>query len=109
MWAYKFINKDTRLNVPSFKTFFFENQELLQLWYEDETVEIEERVNFAMRLLRYCGHLFILFLVLVKVIGAQDHDFNYQCKQRLHCFSSCNRAFFPMLACQDIKGEVIEL
>ena len=70
MWAYKFINKDTRLHVPSFKTFFFQNQELLQLWYEDETVELEERVSFAMRCLRYSGHLFILFVALVKVIDA---------------------------------------
>lgn len=62
-----------------------------------------------MRCLRYCGHLFILFVALVKVIDAQDHEFNIQCKNRLNCFSGCNRAFFPYLACQDINGEVIEL
>lgn len=80
MWAYKFINRDTRLNVPTFKTFFFHNQELLQLWYEDESLELEDRVNFAMRCLRYSGHLFILFVVLVKVISAEDHTFHFQCR-----------------------------
>lgn len=37
MWAYKFLVKETRLQVPKYRTFFFQNQELLNLWYEDET------------------------------------------------------------------------
>ena len=72
MWAYKFITKDTRLQVPRFKTFFFANQELLQLWYEDEYSSLEERVNFPMRCLKYFAHLFILWVIVVAVIDADD-------------------------------------
>lgn len=109
MWAYKFLNKDTRLQVPSFKTFMFQNQEWLQLWYEDETVELEDRVNFAMRCLRYSGHLFILFCVMIIMINSQDAENQNFCDRRLHCYSSCNRAFFPSLSCQIVENEVIEL
>ena len=109
MWAYKFIKKETRTHVPSFQTFFFQNQELLQLWYEDETEPYEGRVSFWMRCLKYFGHLFIFFTILVSVIGAQDQEFVGYCNRRLSCFSQCNRAFFPSLACQDVADEIIEL
>jgi len=53
MWAYKFVHKDTKLDVPRFKTFFYQNQDLLKLWYEDESEPQEDRVSFAMRCLKY--------------------------------------------------------
>lgn len=35
MWAYKFIKKDTRLQVPSFWTFLKQNHDILKLWCEE--------------------------------------------------------------------------
>ena len=34
MWVHKFITKETRTQVPKFKTFLRNNQDLLKLWYE---------------------------------------------------------------------------
>ena len=103
MWSYKYLNKDTKLHVPKFKTFFFQNQELLNLWYEDETEPLEERIHFAMRCLKYVAHLFILFVLIIAIIDARDLEHYKHCDQRLKCYNNCNKAFFPSLLCQQFK------
>ena len=35
MWAYRYINKETRLQVPTFKTFIKQNHDILKLWCEE--------------------------------------------------------------------------
>lgn len=73
MWAYKFLHKETRLQVPKFRTFFFQNQDLLKLWYEDETeMVLEDRVPFYMRVMKYMASLCILFSVLVWLMFSED-------------------------------------
>lgn len=100
MWAYKFLHKETRLQVPKFKTFFFQNQDLLKLWYEDETETVlEDRVPFYMRAMKYMATLTILFSVLVLLMFSKDSEYQQICDQRLTCYGYCNNAFFPSLFC----------
>lgn len=62
-----------------------------------------------MRCLKYVAHLFILFIIMVTVIDAEDATFHDNCQERLNCFSNCNRAYFPSLACKDVENEVVEV
>ena len=62
MWVQKFITKETRTNVPRFKTFLRLNQDLLKLWYEDTTTQYEERIQFPMRVIRFLTSTAILFV-----------------------------------------------
>lgn len=70
MWAYKFLQKETKLQVPRFKTFFYQNQDLLVLWYEDQNEPVEDRIPFSMRCLKYVAHMCILFAIMVALINS---------------------------------------
>lgn len=72
MWAYKYLKKDTKLQVPKMKTFFYQNQDLLRLWYEDENEPMEDRISFGLRCLKYLGHLCILFSTVFAFINSED-------------------------------------
>ena len=109
MWAYKYLHKETKLQVPKFKTFFYQNQDLLKLWYEDMEQPLEDRVNFYMRSLKYIAHLSILFIILIALNDSQDEEFRGVCDRRLTCYNSCNKAFFPSLLCKQERDTVIEL
>lgn len=106
MWAYKFIQKDSRLHVPRFKTFFYQNQEILRLWYEDENEPLEDRIPFYARSLKYIGHLCILFIILMALINAQDDVYNNICNNRLNCYNDCSESFFPSLLCGQYNQSV---
>jgi hypothetical protein len=82
MWAYKYVHKDTKLEVPRFRTFFYQNQDLLKLWYEDESEPVEDRVSFSMRCLKYIAHLCILCIILFALISPEDAEFHKECYKR---------------------------
>jgi hypothetical protein len=82
MWAYKFLQKDTKLDVPKFKTFVYQNQDLLKLWYEDEQERLEDRISFAMRCLKYGAHLCILLVILISLFNNSDESFDQICSRR---------------------------
>ena len=68
MWAYKFMKKETRLQVPSFSTFLKENHDLLKLWCEEVSEPLEDRIIFPLRILRFATYFFLLFLIVVALI-----------------------------------------
>jgi hypothetical protein len=104
MWAYKFLQKETHTQVPYFQTFFFENQEMLNLWFESETESLEDRPPFYLRFLKYGTQLLMLLLVTVAVVGQEGTAFNRMCDRRLECFNACSQMYFPSLFCQDANS-----
>lgn len=82
MWAYKFIKKETRLQVPSFKTFLKQNHDILKLWCEEVQEPLEERIIFPLRILRFVVYFFMLFLLIVGLINPQDSYYQEQCFKR---------------------------
>ena len=100
MWAYKYLKKETKLHVPGFNTFFYQNQDLLKLWYEDETEPLEDRISFGMRALKFFAHLCIQLVILYSFCEAEDKYFQDTCSRRLECYNGCNKAYFPSLACK---------
>ena len=104
MWAYKYIQKETKLEVPKFKVFLFQNQDLLKLWYEDESEPMEDRISFAMRFLKYSVELFMQLVILFVLLNSKDEEFQKVCSKRLGCYNNCNNAYFPSLVCRDIKN-----
>ena len=71
MWVQKFITKETRTQVPKFKTFLRNNQDLLKLWYEDTTTRVEERMAFPMRVIRFLTSTAILFVFVYAIVNPQ--------------------------------------
>lgn len=82
MWAYKFIKKETRLQVPSFSTFLKQNHDILKLWCEEVHEPVEDRIIFPLRILRFTNYFFLLFLIIVALIGPQDKYYNDECYKR---------------------------
>lgn len=107
MWAYKYMQKETKLQVPSFKSFFYENQELLALWFENESEELlEDRPPFAMRCLKYLTQLSFLLVSVILLVDAKDMGYSQNCEKRLECFNNCNNMYFPSLFCDGITTTV---
>lgn len=82
MWAYKYQQKDTRTQVPSYKKFMFANHDLLKLWYEDQMEPTLDRISFPMRVLRFTACIGILFIFLFLVIAPQESTFQFNCAKR---------------------------
>jgi len=68
--------------VPTFKTFIFQNQDMLKLWYEDVHEPLEDRISFAMRCLKYLAHICILFIILVAFLNSDDQYYDEVCSRR---------------------------
>lgn len=102
MWAYKYARKETRLQVPKFKNFMKQNHDLLKLWYEDTQEQLEERIGFLLRCLRFLTGFLILFLAVYLIIDPRDNYYNEECNKRTECYSACNHAFFPQLECHSV-------
>ena len=99
MWVYKFVNKETRTQVPSFWTFLVTNHETLKMWLENTSEKVELRIHFALRVIRWLTSLCILFLFVFAMISPQGSYYAEQCDKRLECYNACNKAFFPQLSC----------
>ena len=56
-----------------------------------------------MRTLKYVAHLCIQLVILYAFTEAEDKYFLDTCARRLECFNSCNKAYFPSLACKDLS------
>lgn len=69
MWAYMYINKDTRLQVPTVKTFMKQNHDILKLWCEEILEPMDERTNFTLRILRFATYIFLLFLIVIALVA----------------------------------------
>jgi hypothetical protein len=82
MWAHKFIRKETRSHVPKYKTFIFQNHDLLKMWFEDMAETQEDRCSFCIRGLRWLAGVAILFIFTYLVISPQDKYFNTECNKR---------------------------
>jgi len=100
MWAYKYVNQETRLHVPSFKTFLKQNHDILKLWCEEEQEPLDVRTNFSLRILRFTAYLFMLFLIVCALINPQDRYYAEECDKRMECYNDCNMAFFPEMECK---------
>jgi len=53
MWAYKYLHKDSRTNVPKYWTFLKSNHDMLKLWFEDQTEPLNDRVSFPVRCIKF--------------------------------------------------------
>lgn len=82
MWAQKFINKETRTQVPKLKTFLIQNHDLLKLWFEDQLESFEDRMIFPIRILRFVATTCILFIFVYLMIDPQDTFFAAECEKR---------------------------
>jgi hypothetical protein len=69
MWAHKFIRKETRQQVPKYKTFIMQNHDLLKMWFEDMAEPIQDRCVFGIRFIRWLASLAILFIMTYTVIA----------------------------------------
>lgn len=75
MWAYKYYKTRKQkegLEVPKFGTFLKYNHDITRMWYQEVSEPPEDRVSFLLRLLRYIGHLCLLFIALYLVISPED-------------------------------------
>lgn len=100
MWLYKFINKESRTQVPTFWTFLRSNHDTINMWLENTSEPLSLRVHFSLRVLRWITSLSILFLFVYALIGPQGSYYQKECKKRLECYTSCSKAFFPQLSCE---------
>jgi hypothetical protein len=79
-----------------------QNHDLLKMWFEDMAEPIPDRCIFGIRFIRWLASLSILYIMTYLIIDPQDNYFDEQCHKRLECYNACNKAFFPMLKCQQL-------
>jgi hypothetical protein len=72
MWVYRYNNTETRVQVPTLKTFFFQNHDVLKWWYEDGLEPVEDRLSFSMRTCRILMVSCILFIFTNVIINPHD-------------------------------------
>jgi hypothetical protein len=101
MWAYKFIKKDTRLQVPSFWTFLKQNHDILKLWCEEVQEPPDERIIFPLRIIRFGTYFFLLFLIVTALIHPRDIYYTEECYKRTVCYTECSKSYFPEIACTE--------
>lgn len=82
MWAYNFVKKETRLQVPTWWTFLKQNHDLLKLWCEEEQEAYEDRTNFLLRSIRFINYLLLLFLIICALINPQESFYAEECLKR---------------------------
>ena len=51
--------------------------------------------------MKYIANCCILFSILVALLFSKDSEYKEKCNNRLDCYNSCNKAFFPSLFCQE--------
>ena len=51
MWLFKFVDKETRTQVPSYKTFIRSKQDTIKMWLENTSQPVELRQSFSLRFL----------------------------------------------------------
>ena len=69
MWAYKFLRKETRLQVPTFWSFIKQNHDILKLWCEEVWEPYEDRTIFVLRIAKFFTYLLMMFLIVVALIN----------------------------------------
>lgn len=79
---------------------------MLSLWFEDEAEPLEDRPPFGLRMLKYSGHLYILFIFVFGMISPKDKYYSDICKRRLECHNKCSGMYFPSLFCSKPEAPV---
>lgn len=69
MWVYKIMRKDTRSQVPNFKIFLRQNHDLMKFWYEEESEQVEDRIIFLLRAIRFMCYLMLLYILVNLIIS----------------------------------------
>ena len=82
MWVYKFIDSETRTQVPSFWTFLRSNHDLIRMWLENTSEPLSERLNFTLRVMKWITSVCILFLFVCFMINPQGDYYTEQCFKR---------------------------
>lgn len=82
MWAYKYLNEDTRLHVPTFRTFLRQNHDIFKLWCEEVWEPLENRTNFMLRIIRFATYFFMLFLLVCALVDPKDRYYSTECDKR---------------------------
>lgn len=82
MWVYKFIDKETRTQVPSLGTFILTNHDSIKFWLENTSEPVPDRLGFSLRLLRWLISVCILFLIIYSLIAPQGEFFEAECNKR---------------------------
>ena len=82
MWLYKYIDKGTRTQVPTFKTFLRENHDTVKMWLENTTEPEERRISFSLRVLRWLVSFCFLFLFVYALIDPQGGYYIQECDKR---------------------------
>lgn len=82
MWAQRFIKKETRTQVPTFRKFLMQNHDLLKLWFEDTLESPEDRMGFLLRILRFLATLCIMFIFVYVIISPRDLYYDQECNKR---------------------------
>ena len=82
MWVYKFIDKESRAQVPTYWTFLRTNQDTIKMWLENTTVPVQDRIGFSLRVIRWIVSTCILFLFIYALIDPQGSYFESECNKR---------------------------
>ena len=82
MWVYKFVDKETRTQVPTFGTFLRANHDTVHMWLENTTEPMEVRLSFTLRLIQWITSVCILFLFVHALIAPEGLYFEEQCEKR---------------------------
>ena len=72
MWAYKFLKKSTRLQVPTYSNFLKQNHDLLKCWCEEEHEPLDERIMFPLRVIRFICYMMLILIFIHVLVDPKD-------------------------------------
>lgn len=82
MWLFKFVDKETRTQVPTFKTFMRSNHDTIKMWLENTSQPLDIRQSFSLRVLQMLISICILFLFVHVLIQPEGSYYKQECDKR---------------------------
>jgi len=104
MWAYRIIQKETRRFVPTFKTFFLQNNDITKIFFEKHFLLEGEVYSFPISLGKFIFYLSLMLLFSISFLKTTDYQSYDECYQRNVCLQSCITNDFPKHHCEKIEN-----
>jgi len=79
MWLYKYLDKQTRTQVPTFRNFIYSNHDTLSMWFENIYEAPNIRLPYGLRLIQWIIKFCILFLFLYALIAPEGSFYQHEC------------------------------
>ena len=98
MWAYRLLRKETKKFVPTFKTFFLQNNDITKIFFEKHFLLEGEVYSFPISLGKFIFYVSLLMLFSMVLLNTMNKYAINMCFNRDVCYQATVSANYPLNA-----------